>query len=66
LTEDGEVLTWGLGKYGALGQKDTESYSTPKKVEGLADIVKIDCGSDFTLALDKDGKLYSFGNNSYG
>jgi alpha-tubulin suppressor-like RCC1 family protein len=66
LTEDGDVLTWGLGRFGALGHKDAESASKPKKVEGLANIIKIECGSDYTVAMDKDGKLYSFGSNTYG
>ena len=35
-------------------------------MEGLKDIVRVECGTDFTLALDKNGKLYSFGDNSYG
>ena len=37
-----------------------------RKVEGLKDIVKVVCGSDYTMALDKRGKIYSFGNNGYG
>ena len=41
LTEDGEVMTWGLGKFGALGHKDIESTNVPKKVEGLSNIIKI-------------------------
>ena len=35
-------------------------------MEGLKDIVKIDCGMDYTMALDKDGKVYSWGSNRYG
>jgi len=38
----------------------------PKKVEHLANIVKIKCGIDYTIAMDKDGKLYSWGSNRYG
>jgi alpha-tubulin suppressor-like RCC1 family protein len=66
LTEDGEVFTWGFGKNGALGHGDWNQVDTPKKVEGLKDIVKIDCGIDYTIALDKNGKLYSWGSNRYG
>ena len=33
---------------------------------GLSDIVKIDCGAEFTMALDKNGRLLVFGSNSYG
>jgi len=28
--------------------------------------VKIECGNDFTMCMDKDGKLYSWGANRYG
>jgi len=59
-------MTWGQGKFGALGHKDIESSNVPKKVEGLSNIIKIQCGADFTIAMDKDGKLFSFGHNTYG
>jgi alpha-tubulin suppressor-like RCC1 family protein len=38
----------------------------PTKVEGLSGIKKIDCGAEYTMALDKNGKLFVFGSNSYG
>lgn len=38
----------------------------PKKIEGLNGIVKIECGAEFTMVLDKHGKLFVFGSNSYG
>ena len=41
LTEDGEVFTWGQGKFGALGLKDVLQTNTPRQVEGLSGIVKI-------------------------
>jgi alpha-tubulin suppressor-like RCC1 family protein len=66
LTEVGEVYTWGLGKNGALGHGNWDQVDLPKKVEGLKDIVKIDSGIDYTIALDKNGHLYSWGSNRYG
>jgi hypothetical protein len=66
VTEDGEVYTWGLGKNGALGHGDWNEVSSPKKVEGLSGIVKISCGLDFTICMDKNGNLYSWGSNRYG
>lgn len=35
-------------------------------MEGLGKIVRIDCGMDYTMALDSEGKLYSWGSNRYG
>lgn len=66
MTADGEVYTWGFGKNGALGHGNWEIVEEPKIVEGLKDIVKIDCGVDYTMAMDKNGKLYSWGSNRYG
>jgi len=28
--------------------------------------VKVECGAEYTMALDKDGNLFVFGSNSYG
>lgn len=38
----------------------------PKKVESLSGIVQISAGADFTICIDKDGTVYSFGKNMYG
>jgi alpha-tubulin suppressor-like RCC1 family protein len=35
-------------------------------IHSLKNIVKVECGSEFTMVLDKDGKLYAFGQNGYG
>lgn len=51
---------------GALGHGDYKDVLIPTKVEGLSGIKKIDCGAEYTMALDKNGKLFVFGSNSYG
>ena len=51
---------------GALGHNDAENQSQPKLVEGLQNAVRVECGTDHTLVLDNNGKLYSFGENTYG
>lgn len=66
MTESGDIYSWGHGKLGALGHSDFSDQAEPKKVEGLSNIKKIDCGSEFTMALDDKGVLYVFGSNSYG
>jgi len=60
------VYSWGRGKFGALGHGDAAEVAMPKHIEGLKNIVKIDCGTDYTMALDSNGKLYAFGDNTYG
>jgi len=67
LTEDGSVYTWGYGRKGALGHSDSESVMQPKKVETLpAGIVRVDAGASHTIVMDTAGKLYSFGDNTFG
>ena len=66
MTEDGSVYSWGFGKMGALGHNSTDSVTQPRKVEGLANAIRVDCGTDHTMVLDANGKLWSFGENTYG
>jgi len=65
LTADGRVLTWGRGKYGALGLGDFESRSYPTVVRSLAGAgVKgrmVSCGDDHTVLLAEDGSVYAWG-----
>jgi len=51
---------------GALGHGNWDQLSVPTKVEGLSGIVALDCGGDFTMCMDKEGNLYSWGQNRYG
>eukprot|EP00466_Bigelowiella_natans_P015134 jgi/Bigna1/85156/estExt_fgenesh1_pg.C_20322 len=47
-------------------QDDNYYVQTPTLVGTLADVVDAKCGNSFSLALTKDGKLYSFGAGDYG
>lgn len=66
MTEDGSVYTWGLGKFGALGHGSNTDVDTPQKLNDLSNIVQISAGSDYTMCLDANGKVYAWGNNGYG
>lgn len=59
----GQVWSWGDGDYGKLGRGGSDGCKTPKLVEKLQDldIVKVCCGSQFSLALSKDGQVYTWG-----
>ena len=66
LASDGNVYAWGNNTVGQLGspiEKDT--VSTPTVVDGLCNknIVAVAAGKQFSLALSRDGTVYSFGNN---
>ena len=68
LTDDGEVLTCGVGEYGLLGNGDTSDASEPISLDALAEvsITAIAVGTDHSLALSKDGAIYSWGRNNHG
>ena len=67
---DGNLYSWGQNKYGELG-RDTGSaiYDVkPGKVnlpKGITKITQISAGTFYSMALDSDGDLYSWGDNTY-
>uniref|UniRef100_A0A3Q3AXX1 E3 ubiquitin-protein ligase HERC2 n=1 Tax=Kryptolebias marmoratus TaxID=37003 RepID=A0A3Q3AXX1_KRYMA len=63
LVSAGQVWSWGDGDYGKLGRGGSDGCKTPKLVEKLQDldIVKVCCGSQFSVALTKDGQVYTWG-----
>ncbi|EGC28496.1 hypothetical protein DICPUDRAFT_44183, partial [Dictyostelium purpureum] len=68
LFTDGTTLLWGAGNSGQIG---SDIYSRvqydPFNSKVLFDIGidKISLGATFSIALSKDGKLYSFGSSSF-
>ncbi|OLQ78271.1 hypothetical protein BIT28_10205 [Photobacterium proteolyticum] len=72
LDSNGNVWTWGYGKYGQLGLGEDDgvleegnNYS-PQKINGLDSIVAIVRGYYHMLVLDTNGNVYSFGRNNKG
>ena len=68
---NGDVYTWGQNVRGVLGHgdyngNDQDYLNTPTKIEGLKNIVKLSGAGAHMLALDKDGNLYSWGENYKG
>ena len=57
------MWSWGDGDYGKLGRGGSDGCKTPKLIEKLQDldIVKVHCGSQFSIALTKDGQVYTWG-----
>jgi len=72
LTNDGKVYSWGQNTYGQLGQNDTTSSNYAKIVLGtdgqsyLTGIVDISASAYGSMALDKNGNVYVWGNGSNG
>ncbi|XP_057693743.1 probable E3 ubiquitin-protein ligase HERC1 isoform X2 [Corythoichthys intestinalis] len=59
------VWAFGDGDYGKLGLGNSTAKSSPQKVELLCGIgiKKVACGTQFSVALTKDGKVFTFGKD---
>ncbi|KAK8928396.1 Ultraviolet-B receptor UVR8 [Platanthera zijinensis] len=69
LTNNGEVYGWGRGEHGRLGFGDDKSSKmVPQKVQLLAgeDIIQVSCGGTHSVALTRDGRMFSFGRGDHG
>jgi len=72
LDKTGQVWAWGANSNGQLGQGNTSYSASPVKVLGsggtgfLNNIKSISTGSGFSAALDNDGNIWTWGQNSYG
>ncbi|KAG6741965.1 hypothetical protein POTOM_055246 [Populus tomentosa] len=70
LTDDGEVYGWGRGEHGRLGfgDNDKSSKMVPQRVNLLVgeDIVQVSCGGTHSVALTRDGRMYTFGRGDHG
>ena len=64
---DGTVWAWGTNKYGNLGDGTQIDRETPVKVKGVTKIKRVAASyGGHCLALNSDGKVWAWGNNSYG
>ncbi|KAL3514741.1 hypothetical protein ACH5RR_027458 [Cinchona calisaya] len=80
--EGASIVTAGLPQYGQLGHGTDNEYNTkdssvrlayeaqprPKAISSLAGetIVKVACGTNHTVAADKNGYVYTWGFGGYG
>ncbi|KAK7604517.1 hypothetical protein V9T40_005703 [Parthenolecanium corni] len=67
LSVDGEVYSWGYGDFGQLGQALLTRYVGFLRVGGvLLDVcvINISCGSDFSIVVGDNGRVYAWGNNN--
>ena len=65
LDKQGNVFGYGDNSDGELGM-DRDSYpflSTPEQITQLQDVVDISAGSEFSIVVDKNGSVYSFGGS---
>ncbi|KAG7482603.1 putative E3 ubiquitin-protein ligase HERC1 isoform X2 [Solea senegalensis] len=59
------VWAFGDGDYGKLGLGNSTAKSSPQKVDVLCGIgiKKVACGTQFSVTLTKDGKVFTFGQD---
>jgi len=69
---NGNVWSWGANNKGQLGNGANEDGLIPEKVRGedgvgyLQNIRQVSAGGRHSLALDKDGNIWAWGDNTYG
>ena len=70
ITANGQLYTWGKGRYGRLGHGDSEDQLKPKLVEELVGykVIDVACGSGDaqTLCITDDDNVWSWGDGDYG
>ena len=54
------MWSWGDGDFGKLGRGGSEGAKVPKVIPNFGEIVKIRCGRQFSVALTRDGKVFTW------
>ena len=55
--DSGGLYVFGNNNYGQLGLGDTINRSSPVQVGSLTDWKDVSCGQNFTVCIQKDGKM---------
>ncbi|XP_026580225.1 probable E3 ubiquitin-protein ligase HERC6 [Pseudonaja textilis] len=68
ISSQGKVFSWGAGGFGQLGTGKLKDSSTPKKIDALSkyNVIQVACGHYHSIVLTKDGRVFSWGQNSHG
>ena len=67
LSNDCNVYSFGSNDYGQLGLGvEEKQVSIPNQIQNLPKIKIISCGEYFTICVDNEGSMWSFGRNNYG
>eukprot|EP00026_Physarum_polycephalum_P001916 Phypoly_transcript_01919.p1 GENE.Phypoly_transcript_01919~~Phypoly_transcript_01919.p1 ORF type:complete len:877 (+),score=136.38 Phypoly_transcript_01919:282-2912(+) len=67
LLSNGSLYTWGMNKYGQLGNSSQSQENAPKSVDKIGQVVEaVACGEKHTLALTTKGELFAWGCNEFG
>ena len=65
---DGKLYAWGNNTFGQVGQPDlNKTYNTPTLIStGNTTWTKVAAGNRHSLAIDSNGDIWSWGENSHG
>ena len=64
---NGNLWTWGNNQFGALGHGDSDwSNNNLRQLAELNNIVAVSVGNSFMLAIDRQNRIWSWGNNLNG
>ncbi|XP_071953933.1 probable E3 ubiquitin-protein ligase HERC4 [Antedon mediterranea] len=72
VNDRGQLLSWGRNNEGQCGQGSMDfqikSKSKPRVIKSLSNhfVIQVSCGSHHSIALTKEGKIFSWGSNKYG
>ena len=68
LTDSGNLYSWGFGAIGQLGHGSAKNISKPVVIKKFteAKIIKLALGSNHSLSLSLDGKVFSCGSSEFG
>ena len=71
LDSNGQIWAWGANGNGQLGNGTNTASSVPVEVDTTGvlagrDIVQVAAGGEYSLALDSEGRVFSWGSNTNG
>lgn len=67
VTDAGEVYCWGWGRYGNIGDGESQDRHLPTKAKGLEGVrvQQVACGWRHSIAVDDGGAMYTWGWGAY-
>lgn len=66
LDRNGDVFAFGGNEYGEIGNNNRSDFVDPPfQIQRLQNIIQIEASWDFSYALDREGRVYSWGRNAY-
>ncbi len=71
ITSEGRMFTWGMNTSGEIGDGTTSIVALPQDITSMLNlnqdekIVQISLGSSYTFAITSQGRIFSWGDNSF-